>query len=173
MDAAAQFEQSLSDFLMGPNSIMSNQQMQLLVILLVGKYALRSSALDAIFGNFMGSALLTWVACFYVLRNVRQASMYAAILVIGTMVLEKFMGYEGFDIENRNIHPTCMNATYESILANFDGDKERLRRAMFNAVNTNFTSAPLSATQLSSYGYSMGDCKVAPNDADATNEVRA
>lgn len=167
------YEQSLSDFLMGPNSIMSNQQMQLLVVLLVGKYALRSYALDAIFGNFIGSALLTWVACFYVLRDVRMASVYSAVLVIGVKALEKFMGYEGFDIENRNIHPSCMNSTYESILANFGGDKERLRRAMFNSVNTNFTSAPLAATQLSSYGYNMGECKVAPNDADATNEVRA
>ena len=63
-----------------------------------------------------------------------------------------------------------MNKTYEEILANFDGDKESLRRAMFNAVNTNFTSSALAGTQLSSYGYDLGECGIYPEDA--TNEVQ-
>ena len=166
--AGANIEQTVTNLA----SRINNQHLSLVILLFASKYAMRSRFLDLIFGNFLGSILMTWLTAFFVFRNVRVATYWTVILIVSNLVLEKVFGVgaEGFDIENRNIHPSCMNKTYEEILTNFDGDKESLRRAMFNAVNTNFTSSALAGTQLASYGYDLGECGIYPEDA--TNEVQ-
>ena len=136
---------------------------QLVVFLLASKYALRSRFLELIFSNPICSAVLLWMSAFIAFDNNILMATYVSV---GLWVLDIIMNAffpraEGFDIENRDIYGGCMNMTYEQILDSFGGDKERLRRAMFNAVNTNYASAPLAATQLVNKGWYLGeDCKI-------------
>lgn len=168
-EIATNIESGVEQTIGGLVSQISNQHLSLVILLFASKYALRSRVFDLIFGNFFGSILMTWLTAFFVFRNVRVAGYWTIILIVSNFVLEKFFGVEGFDTENRNIHPSCMNKTMQQILENFKGDKDKLQTAMLNAVNTNHTSDALTATQLASYGYDMGDCGIFPEDA--TNEI--
>lgn len=98
------------------------------------------------------------------IRNLKHALAGTIIIIVGVKVLNYYFGNEGFDWENPNIFPGCLNITWQDILQSYGGDKEALRRALFNTVNTNYTSAPEAATQLINKGHFINDtCKILPN----------
>lgn len=141
----------------------NNSAVLLVVILLASKYALKSKLLEMIFNNYLGSAVLLYLTCYVAFKDVQIAAVVTGVLILGNIITDKFFpaGKEGFDSENRDIAEGCMTVTYDDLLKAFDGDKDRLSRAMFNAVNTNYTSPALSATQLLNKGYPVPpQCKI-------------
>jgi len=147
------------DIISKPLSQISPEMLRIIVVLIGSRYALRSSFLDLIFGNVVGRAVALFFVMLWAYKDINTSLMYTVIVSIALIVLDSFFP-EGFDIENRDINIGCMDMTYDDILDKFGGDKERMRRAMFNAVNTNYTSAPLAATQIMTRGYNLGDkCK--------------
>lgn len=140
-----------------------NSAILLVVILLASKYALKSKLLEMLFNNYLGSAILLYLTCYVAFKDVQIAGVVTGVLILGNIITDRFFpaGKEGFDSENRDIEESCMNVTYDDLLKAFDGDKDRLSRAMFNAVNTNYTSPALSATQLMNKGYPVPpQCKL-------------
>lgn len=147
--------ESITEIIAAPLSQLSPELLRIIVVLIGSRYALRSSFLDIIFGNVVGRAIALFFVMLWAYKSISTALLYTIAVSITLIVLDSFFP-EGFDIENRDIHPGCMNMSYDDILEKFGGDKERMRKAMFNSVNTNYTSAPLSATQLMTRGFDLG-----------------
>lgn len=94
-------------------------------------------------------------------HNVKYCAVAAALVMIVAAALLRYFGGEGFDWENTDIYPGCLNVTWQEIYNSFGGDKEKMRAALFNYVNTNYTSAPLAATQLINKGHYINPvCKI-------------
>jgi len=142
-----------------------NSIVMLVVILLASKYALKSRLLETVFNNYLGSAVLLYLTTYIAFKDTQIAAVVTGVLILGNIITDKFFpaSKEGFDVENRDINESCMKVSYDDILQAFDGDKDRMSRAMFNAVNTNYTSPALSATQLLNKGYPVPpQCKSLP-----------
>lgn len=134
---------------------------QLVVMLLAGRYAMHSKLLHYLFDNAIGSAILLWLTALISFNNNVMTATYVALglWIVNVIARSFFPPTEGFF--NGGVYPGCSNMTNDDMLKYFNGDEQRLRRAMYNSVNTNYENPALSATQLVNHGYSLGDkCKL-------------
>lgn len=112
--------------------------------------------------NDIYKVVITFLSVYSVTGNVLSSFILVLALFIVYYILKKFT--ENFELisPDTDSMPGCVDIKVSDLLALFDGDEEKLKKAMYTSrvpldVHLDDINAPLIATYLVNFGYKISD----------------